>query len=43
MVSTVLEMSEAELTRALARIKREHGDDPEYREFRREFPKTWPL
>lgn len=43
MVSSAVSMSKSELVRALARIKREHGGDPEYQELRKAFPKTWPL
>jgi hypothetical protein len=43
MVSSAVDMSKAELARALARIKREHGDDPEYKELRKVFPKSWPM
>jgi hypothetical protein len=43
MVSTAIEMAEAELIRELKRIKREHAKDPEYKEFRKAFPKAWPI
>jgi hypothetical protein len=43
MVSSAVNMSKPELARALARIKREHADDPEYKELRKEWPKSWPM
>jgi hypothetical protein len=43
MVSSAVNMSKAELVRALARIKREHASEPEYRELRKALPKTWPV
>jgi hypothetical protein len=43
MVSTALEMSEDELIRALARIRREHVDDPAYKELRKDLPRSWPV
>jgi hypothetical protein len=43
MVSSAVDMSKAELVRALARIKREHANDPDYKELRKAFPKSWPL
>jgi hypothetical protein len=43
MVSNAVEMSEAELIRELSRIKREHAADPEYKELRRELPRSWPV
>lgn len=43
MVSSAVDMSKAELVRALARIKREHADDAEYKKLRKVFPKDWPI
>ena len=43
MVSSVLDMTLAELLDALRRIRREHARDPEYREWRKNFPKSWPI
>jgi len=43
MVSSALDMTRGELVRTLGRIRREHGKDPDYRELRTEFPKSWPL
>jgi len=43
MVSSALDMTRRELVRTLGRIRREHGKDPEYRELRKVFPKTWPM
>jgi hypothetical protein len=43
MVSSAVDMSRAELVKALARIKREHADDSEYKALRKEWPKSWPM
>ncbi len=43
MVSSAVGMSKAELVRTLARIKREHGHDPEYKALRKVFPRIWPV
>lgn len=43
MVSSAVKMSKAELVMTLARIKREHSSDPEYKEMRKEWPKSWPM
>ena len=43
MVSSAVDMSRAELVKALARIKRDHADDPEYVQLRKEWPKSWPM
>ena len=43
MVSSAVDMTRAELVKALARIKGEHADDPEYKELRKEWPKSWPM
>lgn len=43
MVSSAIDMPLRELLRTLERIKREHAKDPEYRERRKAFPKSWPL
>lgn len=43
MVSSAVNMSKEELTRTLARIKREHAGDPEYEDLRKALPKTWPV
>ena len=43
MVSSALEMSLEQLLEALARISREHGEDPEYQRLRAELPEDWPL
>ena len=43
MVSSAVNMSKAELVRALARIKKEHAGDPEYEELRSSLPKAWPM
>ena len=43
MVSSAVKMSKAELVKTLARIKREHAEDPEYKQLRKEWPKSWPM
>ena len=43
MVSNVLGMSAEELMEVLLRIRRDHGDDPEYREARSHLPAEWPI
>lgn len=43
MVSSAVDMSKAELVRTLARIKREHAGDAEYKELRKALPKAWPV
>ncbi len=43
MVSSAVEMSRAELVKALGRIKQQHADDPEYKRLRKEWPKSWPM
>jgi len=43
MVSSAVGMSRAELVKALARIKREHGGDPDYQTLRKVLPKAWPV
>jgi hypothetical protein len=43
MVSSAVGLSLEELLEALARISREHGDDPEYQRLRAELPEDWPL
>jgi hypothetical protein len=43
MVSSAVGMTKAELVKALARIKRERADDPEYTELRKEWPRSWPM
>jgi len=43
MVSSAVGMSKAELVKALARIKREHSGDTEYKTLRKEWPKSWPM
>ena len=43
MVSSALDMELGELLHSLDRIRREHGDDPEYRELRSVLPADWPV
>lgn len=43
MVSSTIDMSLEDLLEALRRIQHDHAADAEYREWRKEFPKSWPL
>ena len=43
MVSNSLKVSEEEVMQALARVRREQSDTPEYKKLRRELPKGWPF
>lgn len=43
MVSSTIDMELQDLLETLQRIRREHGDDPEYRELRQELPFDWPM
>jgi hypothetical protein len=43
MVSNTLKMDQKELVKALKRLKREGGDDPEYRKLRKDLPDDWPI
>jgi hypothetical protein len=43
MVSNTLEMELDELLATLARLRAEHGADPEYQRLRADLPADWPL
>ncbi len=43
MVSSALSIDNVELVRALARIKRDHSNDPAYLEIRPALPAEWPM
>ena len=43
MVSNTLGMSLDELLATLERLRREHGDDPDYQRLRSDLPEDWPL
>lgn len=43
MVSNSLKMTQEEILQALARVRREQVDDPEYQKLRRDLPKDWPV
>ena len=43
MVSSAVDMSLQELLDTLERLRREHGDDPEYQAARDELPADWPM
>ncbi len=43
MVSSTIEMELDELIATLRRVKKEHATDPKYKEWRKNFPKSWPM
>ncbi len=43
MVSNAIDMTLKELVDTLARIKRDYRDEPEYKRWRANFPKRWPM
>jgi hypothetical protein len=43
MVSSALDIEQQELLDTLERLRREHGDDPEYQELRAVLPADWPI
>ena len=43
MVSSSLNLQEAELLAILQRLSRDHADDADYRELRSELPTEWPI
>jgi hypothetical protein len=43
MVSNSLKIDQQEIIEALARLRREQADDPEYQKLRRELPQDWPV
>ena len=43
MVSNSLKMDQEEIIQALARVRREQADNPEYQKFRGELPQDWPV
>jgi hypothetical protein len=43
MVSSTIGMELSELLDALRRLRTEHAADPAYREWRAQFPKSWPM
>ena len=43
MVSNALNMVLKDLLNTLARLRREFGDSSEYKTWRKEFPKNWPI
>jgi hypothetical protein len=43
MVSNSLKIDQQEITDALARLRREQADNPEYQKLRRELPQDWPV
>ena len=43
MVSNSLKIDEPKIIEALARLRREQADNPEYKKLRRDLPKEWPV
>jgi hypothetical protein len=43
MVSNSLGIDQEEIIEALARLRREQADDPEYQKLREELPLDWPV
>jgi hypothetical protein len=43
MVSNSLKIDQEEIIEALARLRREQTDDPEYQKLRGELPQDWPV
>jgi hypothetical protein len=43
MVSNSLKIDQPKIIEALARLRREQADNPEYKKLRRDLPKEWPL
>lgn len=43
MVSNSLKMDQEEIIEALARLRQEQPDNPEYKKLRRDLPKDWPV
>jgi hypothetical protein len=43
MVSNSLKIDQPKIIEALARLRREQADNPEYQNVRRDLPKDWPL
>ena len=43
MVSNSLKIAQQEIIEALARLRREQADNPEYQKLRRDLPKEWAV
>ncbi|MGH7827919.1 MAG: hypothetical protein ACREQ7_22430 [Candidatus Binatia bacterium] len=43
MVSNTLQMKQGELVKALERLRKKYGANPEYQKLRKDLPKDWPL
>ena len=43
MVSNSLNLAQEEIIEALACLRREQADSPEYQKLRRELPEDWPV
>lgn len=43
MVSSAVNLGLDDLVQALSQLRAEHADDPEYQQWRAEFPDDWPM
>ena len=43
MVSNSLKISQEEVVAALKRLRADQSDDAEYKKFRKDLPKEWPI
>jgi len=43
MVSSAVNMTEADIIKTLKRLRADHKSDPKYKELRKELPKRWPI
>jgi hypothetical protein len=43
MVSNSLKLVQEEIIEALARLRREQADNPEYQKLRQKLPQAWPV
>ncbi|HUC97164.1 MAG TPA: hypothetical protein VMR88_01725 [Candidatus Polarisedimenticolaceae bacterium] len=43
MVSNALKIDQVEISEALARLRREQADNPEYQKLRGDLPEDWPV
>ena len=43
MVSNTLKMRQEDVIAALKRLRSKHGEDPEYKQLRKDLPKDWPV
>ena len=43
MVSSAVNMTEADVIKMLKRLRADHKNDPKYKELRKVLPKRWPI